>query len=642
MEQQKSLPPALSLLSSERPRNLNWFGSAGLLFGDWGTSRLYVLGLAFLAAGRSSFWLVGAMSLLILAVGWAYAQICRIYPDGGGVYTAARHKAKLLGVIGALLLFADYTVTASLSSLEAFHYFGLGSHHVAANSGDSGTPGATEHKPPDAGDEIVLEHGTSAAARESLWSLKSPGLWGVIAILVIGAANLLGPKHTAGYAAFAAAGMVAITLLVVVCALPQVDWRHLHLGTFHHPPGQMWEAFVSIVLALSGVEAIANLTGVMQKPVYRTASRGIWVVAAEVAGFNLLLAVAMVAIYPLPREAHAEDMMAFMAHHYVGRWGEWPVRIIGGLLLLSATNTAVSGLMSIMYVMSRDRELPQVLQKLNSFGSPWFGAVVAAGVPALVLLFAHDLETLASLYAIGVIGAVAINVTLCSDHPRLRRWWRKIPMLLLGLTLIAIEITLAITKLHALFFVCTVLAVGLTLRQITRYATARRPKPSLLRQAIVEQLPADALARKKLLLATAGSAQNADAALRVASQENAALVVSFIRDVALNFKVEAERRFTLDTDTAAQALFREFLARAHKYKVPIIPAYDTGNNAPELIAEIAAMFGVEKIFLGSSRRGALHHLIKGSFQRKLEMLLPPEIEVDVLSPEPNETVATPT
>src|SRR5438045_8175339 len=127
----ESLPPALSLLHSQRPRNVNWFQAAALLFGDWGTSRLYVLGLAFLVAGRSSFWLIGAMSLLILAVGWAYTQICRIYPDGGGVYTAAKQKARLLGVIGALLLFADYTVTASLSAVDAFHYFGLGAHHAA-------------------------------------------------------------------------------------------------------------------------------------------------------------------------------------------------------------------------------------------------------------------------------------------------------------------------------------------------------------------------------------------------------------------------------------------------------------------------------------------------------------------------------
>src|SRR4051794_28273953 len=124
-------PAALSLLASERPRNVGWRQAAALLFGDWGTSRLYVLGLAFLVAGRSSFWLIAGMSLLILAVGWAYTQICRIYLDGGGVYTAAKQKARLLGVIGALLLFADYTVTASLSAVDAFHYFGLGAHHAA-------------------------------------------------------------------------------------------------------------------------------------------------------------------------------------------------------------------------------------------------------------------------------------------------------------------------------------------------------------------------------------------------------------------------------------------------------------------------------------------------------------------------------
>src|SRR6266480_2570469 len=140
-------PAALALLSSERPRNVGWRQAAGLLFGDWGTSRLYVLGLAFFFAGRTSFYLICGMSVLILAVGWAYTQICRIYPDGGGVYTAAKHKSRTLAVIGALLLFADYTVTASLSALDAFHYFGLGPHHEYVVRGQIDDP-------PDAGDRL--------------------------------------------------------------------------------------------------------------------------------------------------------------------------------------------------------------------------------------------------------------------------------------------------------------------------------------------------------------------------------------------------------------------------------------------------------------------------------------------------------
>src|SRR5580704_8749270 len=126
---------ALTLLASERPRDVGWLQAAGLLFGDWGTSRLYVLGLALFFAGRTSFWLIVAMSLLIVGVGWAYSQICRIYPDGGGVYTAAKKTSRTLAVVGALLLFADYTVTASLSVLDAFHYFGLPLHHEQVDAG---------------------------------------------------------------------------------------------------------------------------------------------------------------------------------------------------------------------------------------------------------------------------------------------------------------------------------------------------------------------------------------------------------------------------------------------------------------------------------------------------------------------------
>ena len=55
-------------------------------------------------------------------------------------------------------------------------------------------------------------------------------------------------------------------------------------------------------------------------------------------------------------------------------------------------------------------------------------------------------------------------------------------------------------------------------------------------------------------------------ALEVAAAENAALVVCFVREVALNYKVEAETRLTLDTDPAAQALFADFLEHGHRVR----------------------------------------------------------------------------
>jgi amino acid transporter len=170
----------------------------------------------------------------------------------------------------------------------------------------------------------------------------------------------------------------------------------------------------------------------MKKPVYQTARKAIWVVAAEVAIFNVLLALCMLAIFPLDRDRHFTDMLAFLSGHFVGAWGEWGVRILGGLLLLSATNTAITDMISVQYLMARDGELPPLMQALNRFGVPRLPAFVAAAVPALVLLFVHDLESLAALYAIGVIGAVAINVSLCALHPRLRRLYRKVGMVVLA------------------------------------------------------------------------------------------------------------------------------------------------------------------------------------------------------------------
>ncbi len=631
-------PAALALLASERPRNVSWFQAAGLLFGDWGTSRLYVLGLAFFFASRTSFWLICGMSLLILAVGWAYTQICRIYPDGGGVYTAAKSRSRMLAVIGALLLFADYTVTASLSALDAFHYYGLPMHaHVdeasAAPSEDAGARlhihETESHKP--TAQELSIEKRAS-----ELFHLDSPGLWAIVAIAIIGMFNLMGPKHTGGFAIVAAVGMVIITLLITAAGVfsGKMQWHELpqRIAPLSHGFSHTWIAFVSIVLALSGVEAIANLTGVMQKPVAQTARKAIWVVALEVAIFNIVLAVFMHNVYPLSHDGHKEDMLAFLSRFYVGAWGEWGVRTIGGTLLLSAANTAITDMISVQYLMARDGELPAGMQMLNRFGVPWLPAIVAASVPIFVLIISHDLEHLAALYAIGVVGAVAINVTLCAFHPRLRRMHRKLPMVLLGFLLLAIWVTLATTKLHALAFVLMVLIVGLSARKITKLLAARKgPRPSLLRQAIMEQLPPEALAKPKLILATYGSDILAPRALEEAKKLGATLLVCFIRQVNLSYKYDSEKRMTIDTDLGALRTFSRFLDLGHAAGVPVMPVYDTGPDAAELLAEHAAMHGAQRVLIGTSRQGMIYHFIKGHFQRRLETLLPPEIPVEVVS-----------
>jgi amino acid transporter len=289
------------LAHGSRPRQLHWFHAGPMLFGDWGTSRLYVLGLSFYYAGHASFWFMLTMSLLLVAVGWAYSVICRLHPEGGGVYSAARERSQTLAVIGALLLCADYIVTASLSALDAFHYVHLPQAH----------------------------------------------LWAAGAIALIGVINFFGPTKAGTGALVVAILTMAFSLAIALVAMP--DLPNAHVTAAQGTPIDWWRQFTAIILAISGVEAIANMTGIMVEPVPRTSKFAIWPVLIEIVSLNVLLSLAMLA---LPEnvigaggpngttEKVRDTMLRILAEYYVGPSFAALAAIVFALLLLSAVNTA--------------------------------------------------------------------------------------------------------------------------------------------------------------------------------------------------------------------------------------------------------------------------------------------------------------
>src|SRR3989442_15279981 len=97
-----------------RPRNVDWKRAAALLYGDWGTSKAYVIGLAFLAAGFSSLPIILPVCAVAGLVGINYMVICRHFPDGGGGYSAARSQGRGPAGVGAPLLLAGLTVTPAV------------------------------------------------------------------------------------------------------------------------------------------------------------------------------------------------------------------------------------------------------------------------------------------------------------------------------------------------------------------------------------------------------------------------------------------------------------------------------------------------------------------------------------------------
>src|SRR5437764_1235636 len=88
------------------------------------------VGLAFVAAGFSSLPIMLGVCAVTGLVAINYAVICRHFPDGGGVYSAAKSQGRLLAVVGALLLVADLTVTAALSGWSALTYIVSGAEQI--------------------------------------------------------------------------------------------------------------------------------------------------------------------------------------------------------------------------------------------------------------------------------------------------------------------------------------------------------------------------------------------------------------------------------------------------------------------------------------------------------------------------------
>jgi amino acid transporter/nucleotide-binding universal stress UspA family protein len=617
--------------STRRPRNVDAPRAAAILYGDWGTSKAYVIGIAFAVGGYSSFWLIAAMCVLTALVGVNYMAICKHYPDGGGVYASVRHRSEIISIVGAFLLIADYIVTAAISALSAFQYLGV-SH---------------------------------------------PEIFAGAAILAIGALNYFGPKHTGGLAFLVSVPTAAVVVLLALFAIPHLGAAVHNLEPLKGGFFKNWNGFVGVVLALSGVEAIANSTGVMKlnpgcsdanPNVSKTSTRAILWVMLEVCIFTAVLSLAMHAFGNLtteattagqPNEVNApghpgvrDYMLRYMGEQFVGgAFGSVQIGHIAGLivslvfgfLLLSAVNTAIVALVGITFLMSRDEELPPQFQRLNSFGVPNLGLVAAALVPAFLVVAVKDVGGLADLYAVGVVGAIATNLGASATDRKLGLVrWERVLMFCTFLIMLAIEISLFWDKPNARIFASSVLLVGLILRGLAlehsdrkktaaaataaaaalagQTATITRPTQAV---PAAFALPPREVSGSPMLCAIRGLGKTLDFAIEEAQQTDRPLYLLFIRNVPILMEDDYKRKW--QDDPEAREIFIEAKKKAGTH--PVFPCYAVSDSVAHTIVDITATMGASYLILGAPGRHGLVHLLRGNIIREISDNLPDDIHL---------------
>src|SRR6478672_9008441 len=593
-----------------RPRNVDVPRAAAILYGDWGTSKAYVIGLAFAVGGYASFWLIAAMCVLTALVGINYMIICRLYPDGGGVYASVRHRSEVISIVGAFLLIADYLVTAAISALSAFQYLGV----------------------------------------------PHPEKFAAGAILIIGVLNLLGPKHTGGLAFLISVPTAIVVVTLGLFSLPHLGTAIGNLQPLHGGFFENWSGFVGIVLALSGVEAIANATGVMRldpgstdahPSVRKTSTPALLWVMVEVCIFTALLGLAMHALGGLQvangdvnapgAEGVRDYMLRYMGETFVGgalgpalghAFG-FAVSITFGLLLLSAVNTAIVDLITIQFLMARDRELPKIFQRLNQWGVPSAGMLLATLVPMALVVLVKDMAGLADLYAVGVVGAIATNLgATATDWKLTIKPWERTLMFATFLVMAAIELSLLVDKPNARYFAVTILAVGLILRGLVQERRAKKearvPVQAFPLVSAPEAIGAS-LNGESILCAIRGSGRTLDFALREARETGRRLYLLFVREQRFMTEQDAKRKWQEDPDAAETFS----MAKQRAGDRPPLCCYAVSESAASTIVDIAATLGVSRLILGAPKRNALVNILRGNVVREVSDLLPDEIDLIV-------------
>jgi amino acid transporter/nucleotide-binding universal stress UspA family protein len=598
----------------KRPRNVDVPRAASILYGDWGTSKAYVIGLAFAVGGYASFWLIAAMCVLTGLVGLNYIVICRLYPDGGGVYASVRHRSEVISIVGAFLLIADYLVTAAISALSAFQYLGV----------------------------------------------PHPEKFAAIAILIIGLLNLLGPKHTGGLAFLISVPTAIVVIVLGLFSIPHLGEAIGHLQPLRGGFWQNWGGFVGIVLALSGVEAIANTTGVMKldpassemRPsVRKTSTPAILWVMLEVCIFTALLGLAMHALGGLqvvngdvngPHAVGVRDyMLRYMGETFAGgAFGPaaghafgFIISLVFGLLLLSAVNTSIVDLITIQFLMARDRELPAIFQRLNRWGVPGFGMLLATAVPMVLVVVVQDMAGLADVYAVGVVGAIATNLGATATDWKLSiKKWERSMMFFTFIIMAAIEVSLLVEKPNARYFAVTILAVGLILRGLVQERRVKKeavpddlvpPATGMQRSLSHAQAVSSSTNAESILCAIRGTGRTLDFALREAQETGRRLYLLFVREQPFMTEQDAKRKWQEDPE--ASNIFG--LATKKANGVTPLFCYAVSPSAAETIVDVAATLGASRVIVGAPQRGALMNLVRGSVIREVSHMLPEEIDL---------------
>ncbi|NOZ76135.1 MAG: amino acid permease [Euryarchaeota archaeon] len=324
-----------------------------------------VLGLAVsLARGGTpvAFALAG---LIALITAYSYARLSVAYPCRGGTVEFLNQGFGPGTMTGGLniLLWLSYVVMLSL------YAYAFGSYGAAF----------------------------FADGVQSIW--KHVLITAVILLLT--ALNVLSARII-GESEELIVGFLTILGLFIGFGLRGVDLQQLRPATWS-PPLEVIAGGMIIFLAYEGFELIANTAGEVKNPA-KTLPRAYFISVGFVILLYVLITVVVLGNLPVDQIVAARDYaLAMAARPFLGSLGFTLIVVAALLSTASAINATLYGASRVSYIIAKEGELPEVLDK-KIWNRPLEGLFITSGLSLLVA----NLFDLSSISIMGSAGFLII------------------------------------------------------------------------------------------------------------------------------------------------------------------------------------------------------------------------------------------
>ncbi|MBM9616520.1 amino acid permease [Desulfobulbus rhabdoformis] len=229
-----------------------------------------------------------------------------------------------------------------------------------------------------------------------------------------------------------------------------------------------------IFLAYEGFELIAN-TAQDVRDARRVLPRAFYVSVGFVIVLYICVAVVTVGTLPLSNILTAKDYaLAEAAKPSLGQAGFTLIAIAAMLSTASAVNATIYGAARLSYVIAKDGELPEILEK-KAWDKPLLGLLITAGV-TIVLANLVDLSAISTMGSAGFLLIFAFvnlaNVKL-ARQTQSRAWISLLGALLCLAALGALLYQISVTAPQQLWFLCGMLVLAFSVELLFRLISKR-------------------------------------------------------------------------------------------------------------------------------------------------------------------------